>query len=216
MEKPSLDELAKVIHRSLPPLDREGEKVSMEIYHLLARGRPVARAQLAESMQRSPAALNKMLDRWWGIDYDEQDRIVGYWGLSIRPTQHRLEVNGQTLYAWCAWDTLFIPEVLNAGAQIESLSPITAATVRLRLSRECIQDVEPVDAVMSFVTLESAKIKENVVAHFCHFVYFFESMATGMDWTSKQPGTFLLSIEDAYALGRKLNAARRDGSTVRV
>ena len=61
---------------------------------------------------------------------------------------------------------------------------------------------------LAFVTPETAKVKQNVVAHFCHYVYFFESMAAGIAWTSKQPGTFLLSVDDAYALGREINAAQ--------
>lgn len=208
MEKPNLDELVEVLRPSFPSLDRDGQKVSVEIYRLLAQGQPVVRGQLADRVQMPLATVNEMLGRWWGIDYDDRNRIAGYWGLTIRPTQHRLEVNGQTLYAWCAWDTLFIPEILKASACIESASPATKTTVRLKLSPEGVQEVEPVGAVMSFVTPETAKVKQNVVAHFCHFVYFFESMDAGMAWTSKQPGTFLLSIDDAYALGRKINAAQ--------
>lgn len=208
MEKPNLDELVKVLRASFPSLDREGQSLSLQIYQLLAQGQPVARTQLAESLQMSLAKVNEMLSRWWGMEFDERDQIIGYWGLTISPTQHRLEVDGKTLYTWCAWDTLFIPEILRTRARIESTSALSKASIRLVLSMEGVQEVEPVGAVMSFVTPETAKVKQNVVAHFCHFVYFFESMAAGIAWTSKQPGTFLLSIDDAYALGREINAVQ--------
>jgi alkylmercury lyase-like protein len=47
-----------------------------------------------------------------------------------------------------------------------------------------------------------------VVANFCHFVHFFHSSEAGEIWIAEHPGTFLLSIEEAYALGKGKNAAQ--------
>jgi hypothetical protein len=39
----------------------------------------------------------------------------------------------------------------------------------------------------------------------CHFVYFFARRQDGDDWIKQHKGTFLLSMEEAYALARRKN-----------
>ena len=46
----------------------------------------------------------------------------------------------------------------------------------------------------------------DVIQTFCHFVHFFTSGEAGESWTAEHPGTFLLSLEDAFELGRLVNA----------
>jgi hypothetical protein len=43
---------------------------------------------------------------------DAHDQIVGALGLSLQDHPHRLSVNGVSLSAWCADDTLFLPAIL--------------------------------------------------------------------------------------------------------
>jgi alkylmercury lyase len=38
---------------------------------------------------------------------------------------HRFEINGLTLWTWCAWDSLFIPEILAQTARVASRDPET-------------------------------------------------------------------------------------------
>jgi hypothetical protein len=48
------------------------------------------------------------------VFHDDAGHIVGFWGLSTTELgPHRLRgVDGVELSAWCAWDTLFLPELL--------------------------------------------------------------------------------------------------------
>ena len=43
----------------------------------------------------------------------------------------RFEVDGHTLSTWCAWDTLFIPEILGCSARVTSADPENGETVHL-------------------------------------------------------------------------------------
>ena len=61
---------------------------------------------------------------------------------------------------------------------------------------------------MSFITPETAKIREDVVIHFCHYVHFFSSLEAGQKWTTENEGTFILSIDDAYTFGMEMNEVR--------
>lgn len=57
---------------------------------------------------------------------------------------------------------------------------------------------------MSFL-LPDRYFDADVIQSFCHFVYFFASAKAGESWTARHPGTFLLSPEDAFDLGRRVN-----------
>lgn len=64
---------------------------------------------------------------------DHDGAVVAFSGLSLRPTKHRLAVAGRQLFTWCAWDTLFLPELLDQPAEVGSTCPVTGAPVRLRV-----------------------------------------------------------------------------------
>ena len=60
-------------------------------------------------------------------------------------------------------------------------------------------------AIVSFL-LPNRDFDADVIQSFCHFVHFFASAEAGQDWTAEHPGTFLLSLEEAFELGRLVNA----------
>jgi alkylmercury lyase len=114
-----------------------------------------------------------------------------------------------TLWTWCAWDSLFIPELLDTTAHVESPDPDTGEVVRLDVGPRGVTTVEPGTAVVSFLmpdAMEFDKSATNVMATFCNFVFFFASRKSGERWVAKHPGTFLYSLDEAVALARRLNA----------
>jgi len=44
---------------------------------------------------------------------------------------HALQFDGRTLYAWCAWDTLFLPELLGRPARVTSTDPVSEVILEL-------------------------------------------------------------------------------------
>jgi hypothetical protein len=42
---------------------------------------------------------------------------------------------------------------------------------------------------------------------FCHYIHFFVDAQAGEKWTSEHPGTYLISLEEAFELGRLTNDA---------
>ena len=59
---------------------------------------------------------------------------------------------------------------------------------------------------MSFLVPEQ-KFEANVLQRFCQFVHFSASPDAAASWTAGHTGTFQLSIDDAYRLGRLTNRA---------
>ncbi|MFY9528134.1 MAG: organomercurial lyase [Candidatus Acidiferrales bacterium] len=209
--KLNLDELASSIVRCFPTLNLVEQRLSLELYRLLAEGQPVPRMTLAERLVTSVETVNRILDGRPGVFSDAQRRIVGYWGLSIPAaysSPHKLKMNGRTLSAWCAWDTLFLPELIGHTVEIESVGPIASGTVRLTVAPERVERVDPVGAQMSFLLPDASEVQKNVVTSFCHFVHFFTSRQAGESWAAKHAGTFVLSIHEAHVLARLKNEAQ--------
>jgi len=160
--------------------------------------------------------VNSILDGWPSVFSDAQHRIVAYWGLSIPAaysSPHTLSMNGRTFSAWCAWDTLFLPQLVGHTADIESASPGDTGIVRLTLTitPQQVKRVEPVTAQMSVLVPDVQEMRKNIVTSFCHFVHFFPSRQVADLWTAKHPGTFLVSIHEAHVLaGLKNEAQYRD------
>jgi alkylmercury lyase len=206
--KISLDDVAVRTVGAFPALNLLEQRVSLQLYRLLAEGQPVPRVTLAQRLGISVETVNAVLDRWPGIFADSQRRIVGYWGLALPAayaSRHRLTIGGRKLSAWCAWDTLFLPQLLAQTAEIESASPDQGSTVRLTVSPERVERVQPVGARMSFLLPDAAAVQKDVISTFCHFIHFFESRRAGESWAAQHSETFLLSIEEAYVLARRKN-----------
>jgi alkylmercury lyase len=185
--------------------------LSLDLYRLLAEGEPVQRTQLAKRLETPVEAVNRVLDGWPGVFSDAEGRIVGYWGLSIPgaySSPHTLRMNGRTLSAWCAWDTVFLPQLIGLAAEIESTSPGQTGIVRLAITPQQVERVEPVGAQMSVLLPDTQEMQKNVVTSFCHFVHFFPSRQAAESWTAKHAGTFLLSIHEAHVLARLKNEAQ--------
>jgi hypothetical protein len=44
---------------------------------------------------------------------------------------------------------------------------------------------------------------QDVVQSFCHFVHFFASEKTARAWVAAHPGTFLLTVDEAFAVATR-------------
>jgi alkylmercury lyase len=209
---PDLNELANLFVDSFPQLSVDDQRLALKLYRLLAQGEPVSSDQLAAALGRSTDSVNQTLIQWPGVFYDKSACINSFLGLSVEKTPHQLMVNGRSVYTWCAWDTLFLPELLNTTAKISSACGATGEVIRLMVSPSGIQTVEPGDVVVSFLIPDEYDLRENVIASFCHFVFFFRSREDGEAWVAEHDGTFLLSPEEAFTVGQKMNAARFNGT----
>lgn len=112
------------------------------------------------------------------------------------------------MWAWCAPDTLAYPELLRATATIETRDPETGELVRLTVSSDRIESVEPTAAVSSIRRPEvwDASSAARIIATACHFNFFFASRETGDRWVGKHPETFLQPLDEVYGFIKRLNA----------
>ena len=92
--------------------------------------------------------------------------------------------------------------------EIVSACAASGEEIMLTVSPAGVQAVEPSDVVLCFLAPDQSALREDITTSFCHFVHFFRSRKDGDTWVSEHEGTFLLSLDDAFMLGKKLNAAR--------
>jgi len=203
-ESDRLESLAAAVARAAPDFD---ERIALQVYRRLAEGSPAPPSDVAQRAGASVERVEEFLASWPGVYLDEAKHVIGFWGLTVTklsPT-HRVKVAGRTVFAWCAWDTLFLPGLLDATARVESACRTTGETISLVVSPGGVVETSHPGAVVSFLT-PKRDFDADVIQSFCHLVHFFVSREAGETWTAEHPGTFLLSLDDAFELGRRVNA----------
>ena len=167
----------------------------------LARGRPVAVEDLAQATGRSSAEVRDGLAGLADTEYDDLGRVVGH-GITLRRTPHQFTVDGQRLYTWCALDTLIFPTVLGQAATVASPTPGTGELVRLAVDPAAgVTELDPATAVVSVLIPETTS---GVRSAFCNQVHFFATPEAAQNWLANHPGGAVLSVAEAFDLGRRL------------
>lgn len=195
-------------------MSREERRLGLEIYRQLVRGEPVLRSDLAEGLRVPRSAVDELLERsnLKCLTYtDNGGRIIRFGGLAIREMPHRFDVDGRTLYTWCAWDSLFLPSILGIEAEVDSPAPSSTTRIRLRVAPDGVKRVEPQSAVMSFLLPRAETFQADALramASFCHYIFFFPERDTAAAWTKGHPDTTVISVSEAFDLGRKMVETR--------
>jgi alkylmercury lyase len=165
----------------------------------LAKGRPVSPAMLARVLGWSVERVTTALQEAVSTEWDDDGNVVGY-GLTLRETAHAFEIDGQRLYTWCAFDTLFFPALIDRTAHVVSHCAATGATVSLTVTPTAIRAVEPAGAAVSLIM---PRTTNDIRRAFCCHVHFFASATVARDWTTKHPGIEIATVQDAFTVGRE-------------
>ena len=201
---------AEQLAAATPVLDPGQQRIALHIYHLIATtARPVTIGQVAESAGSSPGRVGESLRSWPLVLWDDMDRVVGFWGIHAEPITptHAIEVDGTTVYAWCAWDTLFITEILGRTTQVTSTDPETGEQIELTVAPDGVVSAEPSGTVVSLLLPEDG-LTDDAIQRFCHKVHFFTSPRSAEAWIDGRPGLFWVTVDEGFELGRVTNRLR--------
>ncbi len=203
MPRPSLDALAE---RLSEQLQCEQEDLCLPILHQVSRGRPLPKATLSTSLEISQDELEQRLTRLPDTEFDREGNIVG-WGVTLVPTRHRFQMDGKSLYTWCAFDTVLFPPTLGETAQVQSTCPVTGQPIIFVATPDgVVKELTPVSAVLSLII--PAERSDCVRSTFCEQSLFFQSAQAASLWLSTHPGALILSIEEAALVGKLVASVR--------
>ena len=201
-----MQRLARELAAARPPLDAVQRRVAIALYRLLAEGSPVSVARLVERTGVTKRELARILDGPYGVALDEHGDVVGFWGLTLSATPHRLRIDGQALHAWCGWDSLFLPALIGASIEIASSCPATGAPIALTVTPERVAQVEPADAVLS-LRHPDERFTADTRASFCCHVHFFASPDAFATRPARDEATFAVAVDDGFEIARLVNEA---------
>jgi alkylmercury lyase len=179
----------------------EGQELLPHAIRLLSSGEPVALEQLAQAVGWSVENVEAALAAQTSAERDDQRRLVGL-ALTLRATTHRVTVDERTLFAWCASDTLMVPVILGRKALVESICPQTGQAIRIELTPDGVERLDPPDAVMTAVRPRGTLADVRSVT--CAHGHFFSSIAATAAWAEAHPDGHVYPVEEAFRLDRQV------------
>lgn len=164
----------------------------------LAKGEPVAPARLAELMDEPVEETTKELQNV--VEWDDQGRVVGH-GLTFVPTQHQFEIDGRTMWVWCAGDAIVFPAWINQPARIKSPCAVTGEMIEVTVTPEVVKEVTPAGAAASLITYDpGVSGMADVRAAICSGQVFFKSAEVGKEWQEEHPNSVILPVNDFFEM----------------
>ena len=206
----SLDAADAALAAATPRLGEDEQRLAAALLRLLSAGVPVTVAAAAAAAGMPRARAEPVLRSWPAVFWDERGRVTGMWGLALAEMPHHIRRAGIGLYAWCAWDPLFLARVIG-DLQVATADPVTGEAITYRAGGDgAITGASHPGSVLSFLR-PGRRWGDDVMATFCHYVLHFTGPATAQRWTSAHQGTFVMSLGDAAELAHR-HAARAFGA----
>ncbi len=184
--------------------------LSLALYRRLGASAPVTRAELADDLDMSAAALESDLRAIppSALDIDSNGAIVAFGGLSQIPASHRFTVGDLALYTWCVFDALFLPRLIGKSAISITRCPVTGERIEISLTPTAIRSSRPAAPVMSIVAPDTMACRDNLRGAFCNHVNFFADSDAFRKWAGGGTDVAAVSLEEAHGLARQRNQYR--------
>jgi len=198
MHPSSLERLARQLAEGLRG---DHDVICRALVRLLAEGHPVAPEHLATELHMTVEQVAEVLAGLADLEVDQKGNVVG-WGLSFTPTPHGFRMNGQQFYTWCALDALTYPALLQVVASVESSCPVSGTPVTLSITPAGVHDLVPASAVISVVIPVQGSACDGDRGSFCSQSLFFRSRRDALLWQGTSPTVRLLSVVEAFQVGR--------------
>ncbi len=205
-----VEEIAKNLNAAgIPPeFGVDNSRLLIKTWRKLAQGRPVTKTDVGQISEGLGIPFEQADEFLRGAtERDADDNIIGLMGLSLNPDwAHRFNINGNSFRTWCAWDTLFLPAMVDASVVVESESPVSGSTVRLEVNPDGVTSASPEGAVVSIATIDlevhDVSSIEAIWSNFCHQVYFFPTREEADEWAEGKSNIAILTVEEAFEVGR--------------
>ncbi len=205
MHPSNLDEIARTIAKGL---HCDHPAFCRQLLHPLANGHPISPDQIGTTLHLSRDQVTATLSHEPDIEFDSNGNVMGK-GLTLIPTPHCFQINSHRMFTWCALDALVYPAILQQPARVESTCPITGIKIRLTVTSEGIEHLEPPSTVVSIVVPETGEACRCTRETFCNQGHFFSSPDAASIWLPEHQDAIILPVDEAYQLGRLVAKYRK-------
>lgn len=201
----TVDHLVDAISEAMPPLSARQLALVLSAYRAMLAGTPGEVTTIAAGADWRADEAASQMRKWPGVYFDEQGKVIGFWGLTVAPiSTHLVTTKAGSSWAWCALDPLFILPLVNERGTIAARSGVTGKPVELVVTPDRVTPLAAGsdEVYVSFLT-PTGPFTSDVRLTFCDYVLFFDSRQTAERWTSEHSGTFALPLNEAAAIGRR-------------
>ena len=201
----TLTQTDRVVDEVRTLLDAQGDPDALRrlipaSIRLLAEGEPVSPAQIAEAADLSVDQVEATLRDVVDIEWTDDGPVEGF-GLTRRPTTHRIRIGDADLYTWCAMDTLLFAALLERPLQITSPDGETGEPLHLETDGRRVTAADPPSIVVSwFFDPSATRFRASV----CQFGHFFATPDSAATWAARYPQGGVLTLDEAMEASRAL------------
>ncbi len=199
----TVERYADAIAQAMPPLTARQLDLVLTAYRAMLTGKPAEITTIAEDAGWDTGEVATQLHDWPGVYFDEDNRVIGFWGLTVEPiSTHLVTTESGSSWAWCALDPLFILPLVGERGTVAARSGATGTPVELEVAPDRTRRISPGDDVFVSFLIPSGPFTNDVRLTFCDYVLFFSGKPAADRWTNEHPGTTALPLDDAAAIGR--------------
>jgi len=169
------------------------------LFPLLSAGKPVSPSRFAEIAKIEVFTVEKVL-QMGRADRNSHGDVIGLFGFTLMPTLHRLMIEDVALFSCCAMVAQMAPSLAGKTAAIESIDPTNNKVVKIIISPNSIQSVEPKEAVATLVVTNQEDVLRDVSSAFCSHVRHFVNVRTAEEFTSLNPQRYVVDIDQLHRI----------------
>lgn len=146
-----------------------------------ATGRPPSRAQIAEQVgaDRVDDALMQLAENDLVVLSDDKQEVTGAYPFTVEERKHRVNVNGQDVYAMCALDALSVAPMCQASTRILSQCHVTDMPVEIQMNAAKVLLAQPKDV---HVGIRWQSTSGCAAKNLCMEMVYLKDAATALAW----------------------------------
>lgn len=201
----SLQSTVEQLQKLLPNLKKEERQISKLLYQKLALGRSVSIKTIANELNKPIQDIQDHLKQMSYIEFNAASKISAYRGVTLNQTQHYVFHNNSKIYTWCAFDTLFLADLLAKPVSISSNCPTCFKAIDFKVTDHDLTSFKDTDIVMSFIIPSKVDICEDLQNTFCSKVYFFCNEQCGSEWVDLSPAIRFFNFADSLIIAQERN-----------
>lgn len=168
------------------------------MFSLVVEGRPLGPEEIAARLG-IPAGRVKAALQFPTIGTDEKGDLVELFGLRLQPSWHRVDVDGNCMFACCALVAHAVPAMIDKAVRIVSVDPLGRGFVELVVDRYGISSTEPKPACATLPASAGPWQGNSVADEFCSHVRHFPSRDRAEEFAAGDPRRRVVDLDAFHA-----------------